>query len=124
MKVVWVCLALLLAVAVIYGPDIESSSTEDVAAQQAAVQSIRQAYEPSIELALWNPDFSAANWVAVKYPKPLCAYDDCYQVSMWVDVMPNGDKKTIRAIWITYARNKEHQADNEEARTLFVEKSN
>lgn len=115
-KIIWISLAFVLA-AILFGPDMPDDSKE----QAAAITAIKQAYEPSVQLALWNPDFAEANWVAIQYPEPLCAYSDCYQVSAWVDIIPGGEKKTIKAQWIVYAGNTKYKADNTEARTLFVE---
>jgi len=88
--------------------------------QQAAIAVIKKSYTPSVQLLTWNPDFANGQWVAIQYPEPLCVYSDCYQVSLWVDVIPSGEKKTIKAQWIVYDGNAKYQADNAEARTLFV----
>jgi hypothetical protein len=106
----------VLAIVVRLLPDPPDHSKE----QQAAIAIIKKSYTPSVQLLTWNPDFAGAQWVAVQYPEPLCAYSDCYQVSVSVDVIPGGEKKTIKAQWIVYAENEKYQADNAEARTLFV----
>jgi hypothetical protein len=104
----------------ITGSFMPDDSPDKLNKQAAAIAAIKQAYSPSLELAMWNPDFAEAQWVAIQYPEPLCAYGDCYQVSAWVDVIPGGEKKTIKAQWIVYAGNTKYQPDNTEARTLFV----
>jgi hypothetical protein len=93
---------------------------DDSTNQKAAIEIIKKSYIPSAQLLSWNPDFAEAQWAAVQYPESLCAYKDCYKVTVWVDVIPNGEKKTIKAEWLAYAGNTKYRADNTEARTLFV----
>jgi hypothetical protein len=47
--------------------------------------------------------------MAASPPSCSTVYSDCYQVTVWVDVIPSGEKKTIKAQWIVYAGNTESQ---------------
>jgi SLT domain-containing protein len=93
---------------------------DDSKKQQEAIALIKKSYTPSMQLLMWNPDFQGAYWYANEYPKPLCSVDDCYLVTLEVNVIPGGEKKTIKAQWLVYEKNTKYQADNTEARTLFV----
>jgi len=99
----------------IFAPEHPDDSTK----QQEAIALIKKSHAPSMQLLMWNPDLQNAYWYANIYPKPLCAVDDCYLVTVEVDVIPNGEKKTIKAEWIVYAANTKFQPRNAEARTLF-----
>jgi hypothetical protein len=93
---------------------------DDSANQNAAIAVIKKPYAPGTQLLLWNPDFSDAFWIATKWPESLCAYKDCYMVEFSVDVIPAGEKKTVKAEWLLYDGNRKYQSNNAEARMLFV----
>jgi hypothetical protein len=93
---------------------------DDSNEKAAAINAIKQTYAPSGMLLLWNPNFSEAQWAAVPCGEKIGGYDDCYHVFVWVDVIPNGEKKTVKAEWLVYDQNTKNQADNAEARTFFV----
>jgi hypothetical protein len=124
MKKVLIGIAAFVIIAV--GYETIFPEPDDSANEQAAIQVIKQSYTPSIQLLSWNPDFNQASWVARKQNGPLCEShgvdDDCYEVEVWLDVIPpNGEKKRLTVDWLVYAGDAKYQAENTEARTLFVE---
>lgn len=99
-------------------------SPEDSKNEDAAIAIIKQSYSPSLELASWNPDFTDASWLAVTDGGVYCGYDNgrnCYVVVLDVDVIPEGEKRTITAKWLVDLISKKSAPNNTEARTLFIE---
>jgi len=94
--------------------------TDDSKNEKTAIGIIKKSYTPSLQLLSWNPDFADATWVAQQCPQPLCAYSDCYQVTVWVTIIAEGEKKTIKAEWIVYDKFTRYQPENAEARILFT----
>jgi hypothetical protein len=124
MKSLWTWLVIMVVVSgvVIYvgkrnsDPKTESSSAKE----QAAINIIKSAYIPSVQLLKLNPDIQGAYFSAMSMPSTSCTYQDCYEVFLRVDVMPGAETKTIKAEWLVDATTGENQPTNTEARIMFT----
>jgi len=121
-KSLWLALGILVCLVIFIR--MLPNAPDDSKQEQAAIAVIQKVYTPSRQLLSWNADFSNSNWVAREQGKAICdnhgVSDDCYEVEVWLDVIPNGEKKRITADWLVYDGMTHYQAENVEARTLFV----
>lgn len=96
------------------------SVSKDSDKQKAAIEIIKKSYAPSTQLLSMRPDFIEAQWTATRYPDRLDGYADVYEVILWMDVVPDDDRKMLKADWLVYAGNTKFLPDNMVAQTLFV----
>jgi hypothetical protein len=71
-------------------------------------------------LLAMRPDFIEAEWTAARYPDRLDGYADVYEVVLWMEVVPDDERKMLKADWLVYDGNKKFVPDNMVAQTLFV----
>jgi hypothetical protein len=98
------------------------STSKDAANHNAAIDAVKKTYAPSPELLSLRPDFIEAQWTAHKYPRTLDGYTEAYEVTLSLDVIPDDDRKMLKAEWLVYAGNTKYVADDMEAQTLFVKR--
>ena len=113
-RLFWICVG-ILGLLVLLGSLLPDNSAE----KEAAIDAVKQHYQPTARLAVLNPDFAHASWSALPLSNDMCSYDDCYEVLLETYMTDDGEEKPLEAKWYVSVKEQKYQPTNREARIYF-----
>lgn len=117
-----ICLFVMFA-KVCSGPS-EADKAHKEALEAAAVQAVKDNFDPNYDMLVLNPDTATGNWFAVENFGVYKCQGECFVVFYKVDVMPSGasEKKSMEFKWLYDTKRPLPVFANTEARTYFQPK--
>jgi len=105
------------------GPS-EADKAHKEALEAAAVQAVKDNFDPNYDMLLLNPDTPTGSWFAVDNFGVYECQGECFVVFYKVDVMPSGatEKKRMEFKWLYDTKKPLPAFANTEARTYFQPK--